>query len=108
MDEFGKGTNARDGASLLAATVSELTDLKELSPFSIFSTHFHSVPELLEPSPNLKFLFMKTQLTQGNSLVHLFKLTEGVCSFSHATEVARKVLTYQSQDSIDQSHCRQG
>lgn len=89
VDEFGKGTNAVDGASLLAATVFQLAELKDQSPFSIFSTHFHSVSDLLKPSLNLKFLCMKTQVA-GADLVQLFTLTEGVCSFSHATEVARK------------------
>ena len=89
MDEFGKGTAAKDGASLLAATVSILSDMDQAAPFSIFSSHFHSVPALVESDPQPRFLHMKTEVTEAN-LLYYFKITEGISRFSHATKVARR------------------
>ena len=88
VDEFGKGTSATDGAALLAATVSILSSLENKSPFSIFSTHFHSVPNLIDSPRKPKYLHMKTEAT-GVDLVYYFKLVEGVCDFSHASTVAK-------------------
>ena len=90
VDEFGKGTAACDGASLLAATISHLGQLRDKSPLAVFSTHFHQVPDLAEPSTSVQFLYMNSQLSPASDLVHYYKLTEGVCSFSHALEVAKK------------------
>ena len=89
VDEFGKGTAAKDGASLLAATVSILSDMDQAAPFSIFSSHFHSVPALVDSDPQPRFLHMKTEVTEAN-LLYYFKITEGISRFSHATKVARR------------------
>ena len=88
VDEFGKGTAAKDGASLLAATVSILADMDQEAPFSIFSSHFHSVPPLVNSNPQPKFLHMKTEVKEAD-LLYYFKLTDGISKFSHATKVAR-------------------
>ena len=88
VDEFGKGTSAQDGASLLAATVSILADMDQAAPFSIFSSHFHSVPPLVDSDPQPRFLHMKTEVRE-NDLLYYFKLTDGISKFSHATKVAR-------------------
>ena len=88
VDEFGKGTSAQDGASLLAATVSILADMDQGAPFSIFSSHFHSVPPLVDSDPQPRFLHMKTEVREDD-LLYYFKLTDGISKFSHATKVAR-------------------
>ena len=88
VDEFGKGTAAKDGASLLAATVSILADLDQAAPFSIFSSHFHSVPPLVDSNLQPRFLYMKTEVKEDD-LIYYFKLTDGISKFSHATKVAR-------------------
>ena len=88
VDEFGKGTAAKDGASLLAATVSILADMDQAAPFSIFSSHFHSVPPLVDSNLQPRFLYMKTEVKEGD-LIYYFKLTDGISKFSHATKVAR-------------------
>ena len=89
VDEFGKGTNAIDGASLLAATVSILSDNISHAPFSIFSTHFHCVPELVDSYLKPSYYHMKTELL-NDEIVYLYKIVEGVCDYSHAMPVARK------------------
>jgi len=89
VDEFGKGTNEKDGASLLAATVSILSDNITTAPFSIFSTHFHCVPELVDSFLKPSYYHMKTELL-NDEIVYLFRIVEGICDYSHALPVARK------------------
>ena len=88
VDEFGKGTAGKDGASLLAATVSILADMDQRAPFSIFSSHFHSVPPLVDSELQPRFLHMKTEVREDD-LLYYFKLADGISKFSHATKVAR-------------------
>ena len=108
VDEFGKGTSATDGAALLAATVSILSSYGNHSPYSIFSTHFHSVPSLIDIDAPLKpkYLHMKTE-AKGADLVYYFKLAEGVCGFSHASVVAKnagvKQEVLERSESVHQS-----
>lgn len=49
LDEFGKGTSEMDGLALLLASISNFVYRPmHLMPHVIISTHFHSLPNLLQ------------------------------------------------------------
>lgn len=49
LDEFGKGTSEMDGLALLLASISNFVYRPTHSlPHVIVSTHFHSLPNLLQ------------------------------------------------------------
>ncbi|XP_055359031.1 mutS protein homolog 5 isoform X2 [Betta splendens] len=90
IDEFGKGTNTVDGLSLLAASVSHWlrkppTDV----PHILLATNFHSLLQLglLPSSALLSLLTLETAL-DGDELVFLYQLKEGICQSSYAANIA--------------------
>ena len=60
IDEFGKGTTEIDGLSLLAASLIHFLERESKCPYILVSTHFHSLPKLLPPSPlvDLQVIFV--------------------------------------------------
>jgi len=49
LDEFGKGTSEIDGLALLLASINHFVHRPlHLLPHVIVSTHFHSLPNLLQ------------------------------------------------------------
>uniref|UniRef100_A0A3Q1H0M2 MutS protein homolog 5 n=1 Tax=Anabas testudineus TaxID=64144 RepID=A0A3Q1H0M2_ANATE len=90
IDEFGKGTNTVDGLSLLAASISHwlrksLPDV----PHVLLATNFHSLLQLglLSSSPLLSLLTLETAV-DGDELVFLYQLKEGICQSSYAANIA--------------------
>ncbi|XP_037532892.1 mutS protein homolog 5 [Nematolebias whitei] len=90
IDEFGKGTNSVDGLSLLASSISHwlkksLVDV----PHILLATNFHSLLQLdlLPTSGLLSFLTLETAVN-GDELVFLFQLKEGICQSSYAANIA--------------------
>ena len=98
---------------MLAATISILSSYDNHLPYSIFPTHFHSVPSLIDIDAPLKpkYLHMKTE-AEGADLVYYFKLVEGVCGFSHASVVAKtagvKQEVLEQSESVHQSIIDEG
>nr|XP_057941012.1 mutS protein homolog 5 isoform X1 [Doryrhamphus excisus]XP_057941013.1 mutS protein homolog 5 isoform X1 [Doryrhamphus excisus] len=91
IDEFGKGTNTVDGLSLLAATISHwLRKAPADVPHVLLATNFHSLLQLglLPTSGLLSLLTLETE-TDGDDLVFLYQLKEGICQCSYAANVAR-------------------
>ncbi|XP_069552113.1 mutS protein homolog 5 [Brachyistius frenatus] len=90
IDEFGKGTNTVDGLSLLAASISHwlrkgLVDV----PHVLLATNFHSVLQLgLLPSSGLLSLLTLETAVDGDELVFLYQLKEGICQSSYAANIA--------------------
>ncbi|XP_030604943.1 mutS protein homolog 5 [Archocentrus centrarchus] len=90
IDEFGKGTNTVDGLSLLAASISywlrkALGDV----PHVLVATNFHSVVQLaLLPSSALLSLLTLETAVDGDELVFLYQLKEGICQSSYAANIA--------------------
>ncbi|KAM4580390.1 mutS protein homolog 5 [Odontesthes bonariensis] len=90
IDEFGKGTNTVDGLSLLAASISywlrkALVDV----PHILLATNFHSLLQLdlLPTNRLLSFLTLETAV-DGDELVFLYQLKEGICQSSYAANIA--------------------
>ncbi|KKY34130.1 putative msh5 protein [Diaporthe ampelina] len=64
VDEFGKGTNAMDGAGLLSALLDHFLNLGEDAPRVLAATHFHEIFEnkLLPNTPKLSFAHMDVRV----------------------------------------------
>ncbi|KAL2083859.1 hypothetical protein ACEWY4_019377 [Coilia grayii] len=91
IDEFGKGTNTVDGLSLLAACISHwLVKPAQQCPHVLLATNFHSLLQLdlLPPSPLLSLLTFETAI-DGEELVFLYQLKEGVSHFCYAANIAK-------------------
>uniref|UniRef100_A0A4W5KJ93 MutS homolog 5 n=1 Tax=Hucho hucho TaxID=62062 RepID=A0A4W5KJ93_9TELE len=90
IDEFGKGTNTVDGLSLLAASIS--TWLKRVPakvPHILLATNFHSLLQLgLLPSSGLLSLLTLETAVDGDELVFLYQLQDGICRSSYAANIA--------------------
>ncbi|KAM6909664.1 mutS protein homolog 5 [Xenentodon cancila] len=90
IDEFGKGTNTVDGLSLLAASISHWLRKAVVDvPHILLATNFHSLLQLgLLPTSNLlSFLTIETAM-DGDELVFLYQLKEGMCQSSYAANIA--------------------
>uniref|UniRef100_G3P3K3 MutS protein homolog 5 n=1 Tax=Gasterosteus aculeatus aculeatus TaxID=481459 RepID=G3P3K3_GASAC len=90
IDEFGKGTNTVDGLSLLAASISHwLRNPPEDVPHVLLATNFHSLLQLgLLPSSGLLCLLTLETAVDGDELVFLHQLKEGICQSSYAANIA--------------------
>ncbi|XP_030014274.1 mutS protein homolog 5 [Sphaeramia orbicularis] len=90
IDEFGKGTNTVDGLSLLAASISHWLRKAPVDvPHVLLATNFHSLLQLglLPSSDSLSLLTLETAV-DGNELVFLYQLKEGICQSSYAANIA--------------------
>ncbi|XP_034144641.1 mutS protein homolog 5 isoform X4 [Esox lucius] len=90
VDEFGKGTNTVDGLSLLAASVCHwLKTAPAEVPHVLLATNFHSLLQLgLLPSSGLLSLQTLETAVDGDELVFLYQLKEGICVSSYAANIA--------------------
>uniref|UniRef100_A0A8C7H4C7 MutS protein homolog 5 n=1 Tax=Oncorhynchus kisutch TaxID=8019 RepID=A0A8C7H4C7_ONCKI len=90
IDEFGKGTNTVDGLSLLAASISHwLKRVPAEVPHILLATNFHSLLQLgLLPSSGLLSLLTLETAVDGDELVFLYQLKEGICRSSYAANIA--------------------
>ncbi|KAF7669713.1 hypothetical protein LDENG_00147140 [Lucifuga dentata] len=90
IDEFGKGTNTVDGLSLLAASISYwLRKAPADVPHVLLATNFHSLLQLgLLPSSDLLTLLTLETAVDGDELVFLYQLKEGICQSSYAANIA--------------------
>ncbi len=92
IDEFGKGTNASDGAGLACGVFEYLLSLgaARKSPKVLAATHYHEIFEngFLAPRPELQFAHMQIRIDQQaakveNQITYLYNFREGrsVASF---------------------------
>lgn len=86
VDELGRGTNFREGVSIAAGFLKELS-LKKCR--TIFSTHLHFLMKYARFDSNVKYEKMKIQICENGGLNFLFKLESGVARGSFGLEVAR-------------------
>ncbi|XP_058504801.1 mutS protein homolog 5 [Solea solea] len=90
IDEFGKGTNTVDGLSLLAASIAHWLSKAPVDvPLILLATNFHSLLQLgLLPSSTLLSLLTLETAVDGDELVFLYQLKEGICHSSYAANIA--------------------
>ena len=93
IDEFGKGTNSIDGASLLAALLSHFVELEDdQRPRVLAATHFHEIFEngFLVFSPRLSFAHMDVHLNLEAS-------AESQVTFLYQLHPGRSISSYGSR-----------
>ncbi|KAM3071187.1 hypothetical protein ACMFMF_007662 [Clarireedia jacksonii] len=95
IDEFGKGTNAVDGAGLACGTFEYFLGLGKQRPKVIGATHFHEIFEndLLPPRPELAFGHMEVCVDRQATLVedqvaYLYNFVPGRSTSSFGTTCA--------------------
>uniref|UniRef100_A0A673ASU7 MutS homolog 5 n=1 Tax=Sphaeramia orbicularis TaxID=375764 RepID=A0A673ASU7_9TELE len=82
--------NKVDGLSLLAASISHWLRKAPVDvPHVLLATNFHSLLQLglLPSSDSLSLLTLETAV-DGNELVFLYQLKEGICQSSYAANIA--------------------
>ncbi|XP_016409873.1 mutS protein homolog 5 [Sinocyclocheilus rhinocerous] len=89
VDEFGKGTNTVDGLSLLTACLNHWLRRGPQCPHLLMSTCFHSLIQLglISDSPLLALLALETAI-EGEELVFLYQVKNGICQSSCAANIA--------------------
>nr|XP_055053213.1 mutS protein homolog 5 isoform X2 [Misgurnus anguillicaudatus] len=89
VDEFGKGTNTVNGLSLLTACLSHWVRRGSQCPHLLLATNFHSLIQLglLPESPLLSLLTLETAI-EGEELVFLYQIKNGICQSSCAANIA--------------------
>ncbi|KUI66380.1 hypothetical protein VM1G_02032 [Cytospora mali] len=95
VDEFGKGTNAMDGAGLVTALLDHFVNLGDEAPKVIAATHFHEIFEnnLLQASPLLAFAHMDVRVDleaddMDDQVTYLFQLRPGRSASSFGSRCA--------------------
>jgi DNA mismatch repair protein MSH5 len=94
IDEFGKGTNAADGAGLLCGLFRYLLE-DENRPMVLAATHFHEIFEAgyLDQHPNLAFGHMEVKMDKRavkieDQVTYLYNLVPGRSASSFGTVCA--------------------
>lgn len=95
IDEFGKGTNAMDGAGLVTALLDHFLNLGDEAPKVLAATHFHEIFEhnFLRDSPRLAHAHMDVRVDleakeREDQVTYLFRLTAGRSSSSFGSRCA--------------------
>jgi len=63
VDEFGKGTNFKDGIALLTASIEHFVGREALAPIAFITTHYYQIYDLLQSK---QMINLKTILTRKN------------------------------------------
>ncbi|TRY93340.1 hypothetical protein DNTS_007724 [Danionella cerebrum] len=89
VDEFGKGTSTVDGLSLLITCLNHWLRTGLRCPHLIFATCFHSLIQLgfISDSPLLSLMTLETAI-EGDELVFLYQVRNGICQSSCAANIA--------------------
>lgn len=95
IDEFGKGTNAMDGAGLVTALLDHFLSLGAEAPKVLAATHFHEIFEydFLRESPGLAFAHLDVRVDleaedRDDQVTYLFRLAPGRSSSSFGSRCA--------------------
>jgi DNA mismatch repair protein MSH5 len=94
IDEFGKGTNAHDGAGLSCGVLEYFLNLGDQRPKVIAATHFHEIfaNGFLPERPGLGFGHMEVQVDTEASveeqITYLYRYVSGRSSSSFGTACA--------------------
>lgn len=92
IDEFGKGTQARDGFYLLKGLVAYFASKTQKSPYVIVTTHFNRlISHLQNYSEYILYNTFKVSQDQGRGgVLYEYRLMEGVGEDSLADKVAAR------------------
>jgi DNA mismatch repair protein MutS len=87
LDEIGRGTSTYDGISI-AWSIAEFLHDHEMTPKTLFATHYHELNELAEKHPRIKNFHVATREV-GQKVIFLRKLEEGGSEHSFGVHVAK-------------------
>jgi DNA mismatch repair protein MSH5 len=95
IDEFGKGTNATDGAGLMTALLDHFLSLDDNRPKTLVATHFHEIFEnnFLTEERDLAFAHMEVRMDpeavdSDDKVTFLFRLMPGRSTSSYGCRCA--------------------
>ena len=88
IDEFGKGTQPIDGLALMAASINHLMDKGSDSPHLVVSSHFKSLPALIDRKQLVECLTFELDRV-GKRINYLYKLIDGHSDNSIASYIAK-------------------
>jgi DNA mismatch repair protein MSH5 len=90
IDEFGKGTQVRDGFHLLKGLIVYFVARGSCSPHVMIATHFNRLADYLK-NYNEYILYKTFKVKRDMSketIIYEFKVTDGICESSLADQVA--------------------
>ncbi|KAF5279974.1 hypothetical protein FQR65_LT15112 [Abscondita terminalis] len=87
IDEFGRGTSADDGISLLVSALKTFSSKEELCPHLLVSTHYQQISHFLPQSQLVSYKKMDHEIRDTGELIYLYKVVDGI-SNSYTFEVA--------------------
>lgn len=92
IDEFGRGTLARDGFALLIGLVTYFASRTNASPYVVVSTHFNNLIDHVQNYSEyiIYKTFKVTRDLVNNNIIYEYKMTDGVGESSLADKVAEK------------------
>ena len=88
LDEIGRGTSTFDGLSIAWAVVEYLHENKDVSPKTLFATHYHELTELAEIFKAVKN-YNITVKEWKDKVIFLRKVVRGSADQSYGIQVAK-------------------
>ncbi|MBQ9605270.1 MAG: DNA mismatch repair protein MutS, partial [Firmicutes bacterium] len=86
LDEVGRGTSTFDGMSIAWAVIEYIA--KKIKARTLFSTHYQELTDLAERTDSVKN-YCVSVMEQGDDVVFLRKIKEGVVDKSYGVHVAK-------------------
>ena len=87
LDEIGRGTSTYDGLSIAWSVTEFLHNQKNISPITLFATHYHELVELALKLPKAFNLTVKVK-EMGDNVIFLRKIISGGADKSYGIHVA--------------------
>lgn len=88
LDEIGRGTSTFDGLAIAWATIESLSEVPELTPRTLFATHYHELCDLANEQNSICNSHLAADLMDGE-LKFLHRVQDGPSSDSYGIEVAK-------------------
>ena len=88
LDEIGRGTSTFDGLAIAWSVAEYLANRPDVSPVTLFATHYHELTRLADDLPRGKNWRITLQ-ERGGEIVFLRRVVEGKAGRSYGIEVAK-------------------
>ncbi|MCX6645840.1 MAG: DNA mismatch repair protein MutS [bacterium] len=88
LDEIGRGTSTFDGLAIAWSVAEYLANRPDLSPVTLFATHYHELTRLADDLPRGKNWRITLQ-ERGGDIIFLRRVVEGKAGRSYGIEVAK-------------------
>jgi len=88
LDEIGRGTSTFDGISIAWSITEYLHENPNLTPRTLFATHYHELNEMAELFPRIKNYKVEVR-EYGDKVIFLHKVSPGGADHSYGIQVAQ-------------------